>query len=140
MRRKEHREDAMLAEQSTTLLTPRAARTINHEFDPNLDPSAEIVIDRTGPAASRDDYDLSVLNDNLSDAAGATDLREDAEPTPREVEQSVEAWIRKAGPVPLLTHAQEIELARRIEQARTQADYERARNAFISANLRLVAS
>lgn len=74
---------------------------------------------------------------------------EDPEPTPEELEPAVEleestqAWLRRAGRVKLLTHDEEIQLARRIEIARLrnrELDERQAREALILANLRLVAS
>ncbi len=74
---------------------------------------------------------------------------DDAEPTPEELEPAVEleestqAWLRRAGKVSLLTHEQEIALSRRIEVARARGnelDERRAKEALILANLRLVAS
>ena len=57
-----------------------------------------------------------------------------------ELEESTQAWLRRAGRVSLLTHEQEIALARRMETPRNPRDWEDARNTLISANLRLVAS
>ena len=81
-------------------------------------------------------------------AAPATAL-DDAEPTPEELEPAVEleestqAWLRRAGKVSLLTHQEEIALSKRIEIARNRGcelDERRAKEALILANLRLVAS
>jgi RNA polymerase primary sigma factor len=81
-------------------------------------------------------------------AAPATPL-DDAEPTPEELEPAVEleestqAWLRRAGKVSLLTHQEEIALSKRIEIARNRGcelDERRAKEALILANLRLVAS
>src|SRR5690349_11106085 len=66
-------------------------------------------------------------------------MLEDPEPT-AELEESTQAWLRRAGRVALLSHEQEIALARRMENPRSDRDYEDARNTLISANLRLVAS
>lgn len=57
-----------------------------------------------------------------------------------EVEESTQAWLRRAGKVKLLTHEQEIKLAKQMENPRTARDAEDAKNALIMANLRLVAS
>lgn len=63
------------------------------------------------------------------------------EPEPSaELEESTQAWLRRAGKVALLSHEQEIALARRMEAPKSAYDYEEARNALILANLRLVAS
>ena len=63
------------------------------------------------------------------------------EPEPSaELEESTQAWLRRAGKVALLTHDQEISLARRMETPRSVKDFEDARGTLISANLRLVAS
>ena len=56
------------------------------------------------------------------------------------LEESTQAWLRRAGRVNLLTHDQEITLATRIEKARTPQDVEDAKNTLVLANLRLVAS
>ena len=64
-----------------------------------------------------------------------------SEPEPTiELEESTQAWLRRAGRVSLLSHEQEITLARRMESPRNPRDWEDARNTLISANLRLVAS
>ena len=74
---------------------------------------------------------------------------EEVEPTVEELEPAVEleestqAWLRRAGRVALLTHDEEVMLARRIENARSrknELDERRAKDALILANLRLVAS
>ncbi len=70
---------------------------------------------------------------------------EEREPTaedlgPVELEESTQAWLRRAGKVALLTHEQEISLARRMEVARSAWDVEDAKNTLVLANLRLVAS
>lgn len=60
-----------------------------------------------------------------------------------ELEESAQAWLRRAGKMALLTHEQEIELARQIETARQTGDRElerRAKERLVLANLRLVAS
>jgi RNA polymerase primary sigma factor len=76
-------------------------------------------------------------------------VADESEPTPEELEPAVEleestqAWLRRAGRVALLTHEQEISLARRIEYARSrknELEERRAKEALILANLRLVAS
>ncbi|HEV2473603.1 MAG TPA: sigma-70 family RNA polymerase sigma factor [Chthonomonadales bacterium] len=56
------------------------------------------------------------------------------------VEDSAQAWLRGAGRVALLTHDQEISLAKRMENARTERDAAEAKDTLILANLRLVAS
>jgi RNA polymerase primary sigma factor len=57
-----------------------------------------------------------------------------------ELEESAQAWLRRAGRVTLLTHEQEIALAKRLENPRSRRDAEDAKNTLIMANLRLVAS
>lgn len=57
-----------------------------------------------------------------------------------ELEESAQAWLRRAGRVSLLTHEQEIALARRMESPRNPRDAEEAKNTLTLANLRLVAS
>ena len=60
-----------------------------------------------------------------------------------ELEESTQAWLRRAGKVSLLTHEQEIALARGIEIARARnrpLDEQRDKETLILANLRLVAS
>ena len=74
---------------------------------------------------------------------------DDVEPTAEELEPAIEleestqAWLRRAGKVSLLTHEQEIRIAQSIEIARArhnELDERRAKEALILANLRLVAS
>jgi len=65
---------------------------------------------------------------------------EELEPAAAELEESTQAWLRRAGRVALLTHEQEITLARRMETPRNSFEAEEAKNALILANLRLVAS
>src|SRR5579862_9315100 len=71
---------------------------------------------------------------------------EEVEPTVEELEPAVEleestqAWLRRAGRVALLTHDQEISLARRMESPRSKREAEEAKDTLILANLRLVAS
>lgn len=76
-------------------------------------------------------------------AAAPTDEREpsaeELEPVV-ELEESTQAWLRRAGRMALLTHEQEIALARRMESPRSKHDAEDAKNTLILANLRLVAS
>ena len=63
------------------------------------------------------------------------------EPEPAaELEESTQAWLRRAGRVSLLTHEQEISLARRMESPRSSLDAEDAKNELVMSNLRLVAS
>ncbi|MDE2125030.1 MAG: sigma-70 family RNA polymerase sigma factor [Armatimonadetes bacterium] len=62
------------------------------------------------------------------------------EPEPAELEDCAQAWLRRAGRVPLLTHAQEIDLAARLEAATTPRAAAAARDAMVLANLRMVAS
>lgn len=72
--------------------------------------------------------------------------QEDREPTPDELEpvveleESAQAWLRRAGRVSLLSHEEEIRLARRMENPRSPQDAEDAKNTLVLANLRLVAS
>ena len=72
-------------------------------------------------------------------AKGKESLLDDPEPS-AELEESTQAWLRRAGKVALLTHDQEISLARRMETPKSPRDFEDARGILISANLRLVAS
>lgn len=64
---------------------------------------------------------------------------EELEPTV-ELEESTQAWLRRAGRVALLTHEEEKALARRMANPRSKRDAEDAKNTLILANLRLVAS
>jgi len=80
------------------------------------------------------------MEDAISTASRSALAVENCEPTPDEVEESVQTWMRRAGRIELLTPEQEKALARLIEKARTPAEYDQARNTLISANLRLVAS
>lgn len=100
-------------------------------------------------------------NENLNDPDAIEDLLDAAEtsqavvevPAPEkreavfgdlepvvEVEESTQAWLRRAGKVKLLTHDQEIRLAQRMETPKSAFDAEEAKNELIMANLRLVAS
>jgi RNA polymerase primary sigma factor len=65
---------------------------------------------------------------------------EDAEPAAAELEESAQAWLRRAGRVSLLSHEEEIRLAKRMENPRSPRDAEEAKNTLVLANLRLVAS
>ena len=71
---------------------------------------------------------------------------DDREPTAEELEpvveleESTQAWLRRAGRVALLNHDQEISLARRMESPHSAFDAEDAKNTLVLANLRLVAS
>src|ERR1051325_4638761 len=91
---------------------------------------------RTNASKANEEFD----NETLYNTTDEMSIAGNPEPTPDEVEQSVQAWMRRAGHVALLTHAQEIALARMIESARTEAEYKRARNTLISANLPLAPS
>ena len=70
----------------------------------------------------------------------------DREPAPDELEpvieleESTQAWLRRAGRVSLLTHEQEIALSKRMESPRSALDAEEAKNVLVMSNLRLVAS
>ncbi|HZO87700.1 MAG TPA: sigma-70 family RNA polymerase sigma factor [Chthonomonadaceae bacterium] len=64
---------------------------------------------------------------------------EELEPS-AELEESTQAWLRRAGRVSLLTHEQEIALARRMENPRNPEEAREAKERLIAANLRLVAS
>ena len=71
---------------------------------------------------------------------------EEREPTAEELEpvieleESTQAWLRRAGRVSLLTHDQEVALAKRMESPRSALDAEDAKNVLVMSNLRLVAS
>src|SRR5579871_3006357 len=77
---------------------------------------------------------------NAARSAGSPAVIQDREPTREELEESAGAWLRRAGGVALLTHEQEILLARRMANPRSKQDYETARDTLIQSNLRLVAS
>jgi RNA polymerase primary sigma factor len=64
---------------------------------------------------------------------------EELEPA-AELEESTQAWLRRAGRVALLSHDQEIALARRMESPRSNFEAQEAKDTLILANLRLVAS
>ena len=67
---------------------------------------------------------------------------EDFEPS-AELEESTQVWLRRAGRTALLTHDQEITLAKRLEAARAKGnrlEEQRAKDSLVMANLRLVAS
>lgn len=64
---------------------------------------------------------------------------DDFEPS-AELEESAQAWLRRAGRVALLTHDQEISLAKRMENPKNHRDAELAKNELTMSNLRLVAS
>ncbi len=85
----------------------------------------------------------------VAKAPAKRDTADEREPTPdelepvAELEESTQAWLRRAGKVSLLTHEQEIRIAQSIEIARArhnELDERRAKEALILANLRLVAS
>ena len=103
-------------------------------------PDGSVVVSKTKTIAARPAATEAVTTEAVT---------EEAEPTPEELEpvveleESTQAWLRRAGKVSLLTHDQEINLARSIEIARArhnELDEQRAKEALILANLRLVAS
>ena len=59
---------------------------------------------------------------------------------PAELEESAQAWLRRAGKVKLLTHDEEKKLAIRMEVPQSARDAEDAKNVLVMSNLRLVAS
>ena len=65
---------------------------------------------------------------------------DEVEPPAAELEESAQAWLRRAGKVSLLSHDEEIRLAKRMESPRSPRDAEEAKNTLVLANLRLVAS
>ncbi|HZP84759.1 MAG TPA: sigma-70 family RNA polymerase sigma factor [Chthonomonadaceae bacterium] len=65
---------------------------------------------------------------------------DELEPGPSELEECTQAWLRRAGRFSLLTHEQEIALARRMENPRHPQDARDAKDTLVAANLRLVAS
>jgi len=65
---------------------------------------------------------------------------EELEPSTTELEESTQAWLRRAGRFSLLTHDQEIALARRMENSRSPLEAKEAKDTLVAANLRLVAS
>ena len=73
-------------------------------------------------------------------------VAEEPEPTPEELEpateleESTQAWLRRAGRMALLTHEQEVALAKRMENPRSAQEAKAAKDTLILANLRLVAS
>jgi RNA polymerase primary sigma factor len=85
-------------------------------------------LERSGVAAS-----------SITVPAERESAREEIEPA-TELEESTQAWLRRAGRMSLLTHDQEISLAKRMEKPRSPLDAEDAKNTLILANLRLVAS
>src|SRR5579871_1334852 len=82
----------------------------------------------------------AVVGTPLNGADDQEPAPEELEPTAAELEESTQAWLRRAGRVALLTHDQEIALARRMESPRSKHEAEEAKNALVLANLRLVAS
>jgi RNA polymerase primary sigma factor len=82
---------------------------------------------------------IAVVPQPNSPAPPRETVLEDLEPS-GELEESTQAWLRRAGRVSLLTHEQENALARRMENPRNQFDAEAAKNELILSNLRLVAS
>ncbi len=92
------------------------------------------------------EYRASVAADSPVVAVPVDAATEELEPTTEELEPAVEleestqAWLRRAGRVALLTHDQEIALARRMEDPRSLVDAKNAKDTLVSANLRLVAS
>ena len=79
----------------------------------------------------------AVAADTAGDEAEPT--AEDLEPA-LELEESAQAWLRRAGKMALLTHEEEIRLARIIENPRSKREHNAAKDRLILANLRLVAS
>ncbi|MCS6775741.1 MAG: sigma-70 family RNA polymerase sigma factor [Chloroherpetonaceae bacterium] len=76
---------------------------------------------------------------NTSDVLEVSEEGE-VEPPAAELEESAQAWLRRAGRVSLLSHEEEIRLAKRMENPRSPRDAEEAKNTLVLANLRLVAS
>jgi RNA polymerase primary sigma factor len=65
---------------------------------------------------------------------------EEPDPPAADLEESTQAWLRRAGRIALLTHEQEIDLAKRMETARTPQEAREAKDRLVASNLRLVAS
>jgi RNA polymerase primary sigma factor len=65
---------------------------------------------------------------------------EENDPSPTELEESTQAWLRRAGRVSLLTHDQEVALAKQMENPKDPILARQAKDRLVGANLRLVAS
>ncbi len=98
------------------------------EMEPEAIENLLQTLERSGVAAS-----------SITVPAERESAREEIEPA-TELEESTQAWLRRAGRMSLLTHDQEISLAKRMEKPRSPLDAEDAKNTLILANLRLVAS
>ena len=89
-------------------------------------------------ASQMDDFyhALEELHIDVVDGSGETEEREPAKETAREVStDSLQLFLKDIGKVDLLTAAQEVELAKRIERGE-----HRAKQEMVEANLRLVVS
>src|SRR6059058_1686285 len=89
-------------------------------------------------ASQMDDFyhALEELRIDVVDGSGETEEREPAKETAREVStDSLQLFLKDIGKVDLLTAAQEVELAKRIERGE-----HRAKQEMVEANLRLVVS
>ncbi len=112
-------------------LDPAAADSLRRHEDPDNTEGTE------GPTETAEVIGAAML----PELPAITIEKEADEPEPSvELEESTQAWLRRAGRVSLLSHEQEITLARRMESPRNPRDWVDARNTLISANLRLVAS
>ncbi len=102
--------------------------TLLKEEYPSLDPLTAMM----GAESEEDDIETS-----------ADFEPEDKVLVTEDLEESAQAWLRRAGKVTLLSHREEISLARRIENARAREDElaeRQAKETLVLANLRLVAS
>lgn len=125
--------------------TPRRTRRRTAEFLEEKDTA--IAVD--AEPGFQTDINLKALlggagdDTKLVEAAVAVADDDEREPVVEELEESTQAWLRRAGKIALLNHEQEINLAQRIERARLLNDELQERQAkeqLVMANLRLVAS
>ncbi len=128
--------------QSEGYLEPTLLDTLSKNADLNDPDAIEDLIENLEAAQAAPASDAPVA----VEAEVETETTEEREPTSEELEPAVEleestqAWLRRAGRVALLTHDQEIALAKRMESPRSDVEAKQAKDALISANLRLVAS
>ncbi|HLJ54521.1 MAG TPA: sigma-70 family RNA polymerase sigma factor [Chthonomonadaceae bacterium] len=114
------------------VIDPAVEDSHRRQEDADADDAPPFPIEVIGAESASDMAETHAAPDK--DTAG-----EEPEPSV-DLEESTQAWLRRAGRVSLLSHEQEIALARRMESPRSPRDWEDARNTLISANLRLVAS
>ncbi len=104
----------------------------NEDLDPDAIEALMEDIEASGVAV--------VANPPPAEAEEPEPTLEELEPIVGDLEESTQAWLRRAGRFSLLTHEQEIALARRMENPRNPQEAREAKDTLVAANLRLVAS